>query len=61
VIPQFAITGGMAKNQGVIERLMKKIGLEAMKTTWDTQIAGALGGALFGTALVQKGKGRKSE
>ncbi len=58
VISQFAITGGMAKNRGVIERLMKKVGLEAMKTTWDTQIAGAVGGALFGYALVQKGKGR---
>jgi len=60
VIPQFAITGGMAKNQGVIDRLMKKVGLEAMKTTWDTQIAGALGAALFGYALVQKGKGREN-
>jgi bzd-type benzoyl-CoA reductase Q subunit len=58
VIPQFAITGGMAKNRGVIERLMKKVGLEAMKTPWDTQIAGAVGAALFGCALVQKGKGR---
>jgi bzd-type benzoyl-CoA reductase Q subunit len=58
VIPEFAITGGMAKNRGVIERLMKRVGLEAMKTTWDTQIAGAVGAALFGHALVQKGKGR---
>ena len=58
VIPQFAITGGMAKNRGVIERLMKKVGLEAMKTPWDTQIAGAVGAALFGYALVQKGEGR---
>jgi bzd-type benzoyl-CoA reductase Q subunit len=58
VIPQFAITGGMAKNRGVTDRLMKRIGLEAMKTEWDTQIAGALGGALFGYTLVQKGKGR---
>jgi len=56
---KFAITGGMAKNKGVIDRLMKIIGLEAMKTDWDTQIAGAAGAALFGYALVQKGKGRK--
>ncbi|MBC8457117.1 MAG: benzoyl-CoA reductase, bzd-type, subunit Q [Deltaproteobacteria bacterium] len=55
----FAITGGMAKNKGVIDRMMKIIGLEAMKTDWDTQIAGAAGAALFGYALVQKGKGRK--
>lgn len=55
----FAITGGMAKNKGVIDRMMKIIGLEAMKTDWDTQIAGAAGAALFGYALVQKEKGRK--
>jgi benzoyl-CoA reductase subunit A len=59
VIPEFGITGGMAKNRGVVGRLMPKIGLEAMKTKWDTQIAGAAGAALFGYALCQKGKGRK--
>lgn len=56
---EFAITGGLAKNRGVIERLMKEIDLEPMHTDWDTQIAGAVGAALFGYALVQKGKGRK--
>jgi benzoyl-CoA reductase subunit A len=55
----FAITGGMAKNKGVINRLMKIIDLDPMKTDWETQIAGAVGAALFGYALVQKGKGRK--
>jgi predicted CoA-substrate-specific enzyme activase len=59
VTPEFAITGGMAKNQGVIARLMPMVGLEAMKTDWDTQIAGAAGAALFGYALCRKGKGRK--
>lgn len=59
VTPEFAITGGMAKNRGVIERLMPLIGLNAMTTIWDTQIAGAAGAALFGYALCQKGKGRK--
>ena len=57
---ELAVTGGMAKNSGVIDRLMKKVGLEPMKTGWNTQIAGAAGAALFGYALVQKGKGRKS-
>jgi benzoyl-CoA reductase subunit A len=56
---EFAITGGMAKNRGVIDRLMKIIKLEPMKTKWDTQIAGAAGAALFGYTLVQKGKGRQ--
>jgi len=59
VRPEFAITGGMAKNRGVIDRLMPMIGLKPAKTKWDTQIAGAAGAGLFGYALCQKGKGRK--
>jgi benzoyl-CoA reductase subunit A len=58
VTPEFAVTGGMAKNRGVIGRLMPMIGLEPAKTTWDTQIAGGVGAALFGYALCQRGKGR---
>ena len=60
VEPEFAITGGMAKNRGVIDRLMPMIGLKPAKTKWDTQIAGAVGAALFGHALCLKGKGRKN-
>lgn len=56
--PEFAVTGGMAKNRGVIDRLKKKVGLEPMETDWDTQLAGAAGAALFGFALCGKGKGR---
>jgi benzoyl-CoA reductase subunit A len=59
VVPEFAVTGGMAKNRGIMDRLMPMVGLERMKTKWDTQIAGAAGAALFGYALCQKGKGRK--
>ena len=59
VVPEFAVTGGMAKNRGVMDRLMPMIKLERMQTEWDTQIAGAAGAALFGYALCQKGKGRK--
>ena len=59
VKPEFAVTGGMAKNRGVMDRLMPKIGMERMKTEWDTQIAGAAGAALFAYVLCQKGKGRK--
>lgn len=54
--PEFAITGGMAKNRGVVDRLKKKLGLEPLKTRWDTQLAGAAGAALFGYALCRKGK-----
>ncbi len=56
---RFAITGGLAKNKGVIDRLMKIMNIEPMKTTWDTQIAGAAGAALFANTLVERGKGRK--
>ncbi|MBZ0263979.1 benzoyl-CoA reductase, bzd-type, subunit Q [bacterium] len=55
----FAITGGIAKNTGVVSRLEKELGLTALQPRHDTQIAGALGAALFATTLVEKGKGRK--
>lgn len=58
VTPAFAVTGGMAKNKGVIHRLMPMIGLDAAKTGWDTQIAGAVGAALFGHTLCLRGKGK---
>ena len=56
---EFAVTGGMAKNRGVMDRLMPMVGLERLQTRWDTQIAGAVGAALFGLKICGKGKGRK--
>jgi bzd-type benzoyl-CoA reductase Q subunit len=53
----FAITGGIAKNKGVVTRLEKEIGIKILEPKIDTQIAGAIGAALFGKALVDKGKG----
>lgn len=50
----FAITGGIGKNVGVVSRIEKELGVKALKPTLDTQIAGALGGALFARALEQK-------
>ena len=61
VEPEFAVTGGMAKNSGVMDRLMLKVGLERLTTDWDTQIAGAAGAALFGFRLCQKGKAKKKK
>jgi bzd-type benzoyl-CoA reductase Q subunit len=64
---EFAITGGIAKNQGVVKRLCKELGIEALEMAWhrqvyaergfpfDTQIAGAVGAALFGKALAERG------
>ena len=54
VKPRFAVTGGMAKNRGVMDRLMLKIGMEPILAGYDTQIAGAAGAALFGYALCKK-------
>jgi bzd-type benzoyl-CoA reductase Q subunit len=59
VKPEFAVTGGMAKNRGVMDRLCPMIGMDRMTTEWDTQIAGAVGAALFAYKLCLKGKGRK--
>jgi len=52
----FAITGGIAKNIGVVDRLQKEIGVETLKTDYDTQIAGALGAALFAKVLTEKAR-----
>ncbi len=52
----FAITGGIAKNVGVVMRLEKELGVQSVKPNFDTQIAGAVGAALFGKALVEKMK-----
>jgi bzd-type benzoyl-CoA reductase Q subunit len=51
---EFAITGGIAKNRGVVERLEGELGLKGLKSDFDTQIAGALGAALFAQALYEK-------
>jgi len=68
--PDLAITGGIAKNRGVVERLEKEIGMKFQTKEWhnpeylkkgypfDTQIAGAAGAALFAKALAEKAKGQ---
>jgi benzoyl-CoA reductase subunit A len=65
---EFAITGGIAKNEGVVKRLEEEIGLKAAEMKWnnpdynakgypfDTQIAGALGAALFAYTLLKRDK-----
>jgi len=51
---EFAITGGIGKNIGVVKRLEDEIGIKALPPTYDTQIAGALGAALFAQNLLKK-------
>jgi len=55
----FAITGGIAKNIGIVSRVEKELGIKALKPSLDTQIAGAIGGALFATALLKKERKKK--
>jgi benzoyl-CoA reductase subunit A len=50
----FFITGGIAKNPGVVKRIERILGIQAVETKIDSQIAGALGAALFGYTLAQK-------
>jgi len=52
----FAITGGIAKNVGVVRRLEKEVGMKPLTSKYDTQIAGAIGAALFAKALLEKGR-----
>ena len=68
--PELGITGGIAKNRGVSERIEKEVGMKFSPKKWhnpeyeeqnipfDTQIAGAAGAALFARALVEKEKGK---
>jgi bzd-type benzoyl-CoA reductase Q subunit len=53
----FAITGGIAKNEGVVRRIEAELKIKALEPKYDTQIAGALGAALFAKALVEKERG----
>lgn len=45
--PQVTVTGGCAKNQGLIRALSKIIGMEVTPLPVDPQIIGALGAAVF--------------
>jgi predicted CoA-substrate-specific enzyme activase len=52
VVPAFAISGGIAKNIGIVKRLEEKLGLKAYIAP-DPQIVGALGAAIFATTIAK--------
>jgi len=52
----FTITGGIAKNKGMVSKLTEKVGLEPLLCE-DPQLAGALGAAIFAR---ERHSGRKS-
>jgi len=69
---KFVITGGIAKNEGVVKRLEGELGITTAGRNWhrqdyrerqypfDTQIAGALGAALFANALLKMGRAKSA-
>jgi activator of 2-hydroxyglutaryl-CoA dehydratase len=56
----FAITGGIAKNVGIVRRIEDELGVKALEPKLDPQIAGALGAALFAKALYEKQQREKA-
>jgi len=51
VLPELAITGGVAKNIGVVSRLEKELHIRTVPVSPDPQIAAALGAALYAADL----------
>jgi activator of 2-hydroxyglutaryl-CoA dehydratase len=47
------ITGGVAKNGGMVVALEEALGIEIRKMTDDPQIMGALGAALFAREAIE--------
>ena len=44
---ELALTGGLAKNSGIVKRLEKLLGMTALTSKYDPQLAGAIGAALI--------------
>jgi predicted CoA-substrate-specific enzyme activase len=55
----FAISGGISKNKGMVAKIKEKVGLEPMLSS-DPQLAGCLGAALFAQDRLT-GKGKREE
>jgi len=53
----FVITGGVAKNIGVVQRLEKLLKIKPLEPKMDPILAGALGAGLFAKALYEKEQG----
>jgi benzoyl-CoA reductase subunit A len=53
---EFIITGGIAKNVGVVKRIEEMLGFEGVSSPIDPQILGAVGAALFAKDLYSKSK-----
>src|SRR3990170_6021087 len=54
---EFVITGGVAKNMGVVQRLERILKIKSLEPKMDPILAGALGAGLFAKALFEKEQG----
>jgi bzd-type benzoyl-CoA reductase Q subunit len=50
----FVVTGGVAKNTGIVARLERNLGVKPLEPRLDPILAGALGAGLFAKALQEK-------
>jgi len=53
----FVITGGVAKNMGIVQRLERILKIRPLEPKMDPILAGALGAGLFAKALYEKEQG----
>lgn len=51
---EFVITGGVSKNDGIVERLTRILKIQPLAPNMDPILAGAIGAALFAKALQEK-------
>jgi bzd-type benzoyl-CoA reductase Q subunit len=49
---ELGLTGGLAKNSGVVRRLEKLLGMTSLVPKYDPQVAGAIGAALIAARLL---------
>jgi len=69
---KIVVTGGIAKNEGIVRRLEQELGVKSAELEWydpemrekgvpfDSQVAGALGAAVFGYTLLERGKAKSA-
>jgi len=50
----FVVTGGVAKNTGIVARLERNLGIKPLEPKLDPILAGAIGAGLFAKALQEK-------
>lgn len=50
------LTGGVAKNAGIVKRLERELGVTALTSKYDPQLAGAIGAALLAQSQTEKSR-----